>query len=231
MFTKPKNRYQAFIIHILISALIFIILAAIITYFWYPGFLFQTDGGWDGIRLIAGIDFVIGPTLTLIIYKAGKRYLELDLFVIGLIQFCCLCFGTWTVYQERPIAVIYSNGEFLVKSQAALELYDINVDQVFKLDTKVPAWIYIDLPENEYEKRKILISQLHKGPIYTHTELYTSYKDNLNKVFNGALKPGILETKINTISGINGKVYPFSARYGAGYIEIDGVTGEFIKIH
>jgi hypothetical protein len=43
-----------------------------ITYLWYPEFLFKTDGGWNGIRLIAGIDFIIGPTLTLIVYKAGK---------------------------------------------------------------------------------------------------------------------------------------------------------------
>tara|TARA_R110000782_G_scaffold196430_6_gene285779 strand:+ start:2425 stop:3120 length:696 start_codon:yes stop_codon:yes gene_type:complete len=231
MFITPKNRYHAFVIHILISALIFMILATVITYFWYPGFLFATDGGWDGIRLIAGIDFIIGPTLTLIIYKVGKRHLKLDLFVIGLIQFSCLYFGVWTVYQERPIAVIYANGVFLAKSQAALEMYNIKPAQIYELDTKVPAWIYINLPENEDEKSKVLISQLHKGPLYTHTELYAPYKENLDKVFNGAIDPDKLGAEIEPVNEDNRKLYPYSARYGTGYIEIDGTTGEFLKIH
>ncbi|HIM07378.1 MAG TPA: hypothetical protein EYG49_02405 [Gammaproteobacteria bacterium] len=93
MFIIPENRFQAFAIHIFISALIFIVLAIMITYLWYPRFLFKTDGGWNGIRLIAGIDFIIGPTLTLIVYKVGKKGLKLDLVLIGLIQSFCLGFG------------------------------------------------------------------------------------------------------------------------------------------
>ncbi len=69
METRIHNRYQAFGLHLGISFLIFMILASIIIFFWYPGFLFSTDGGWQGIRLIAGVDLVIGPFLTLMIYK------------------------------------------------------------------------------------------------------------------------------------------------------------------
>ena len=229
MFIKAKNRYQAFAIHILISLIIFIVLSLIITYLWYPGFLFSTDGGWDGIRLIAGIDFIIGPTLTLIIYNAQKAKLKQDLFIIGLIQLSCLTFGTWTVYQERPVAVIYSEGTFYAKSQAALEIHNIDLNKVFALDTAVPAWIYVDIPENE--RSKLVISQLQKGPLYTFTELYSPYKDNLNKVLKGAVDPDSLPEGIDKNMSENGQIFPYSARYGDGYIEIDQNTGEFIRIH
>ena len=59
MFFKPKNRFQAFAFHIFISAIIFIVLSALIIYLWYPDFLFKTDGGWAGIQIIAGVDFVL----------------------------------------------------------------------------------------------------------------------------------------------------------------------------
>ena len=45
MLLKVANRWQAFGIHILISLLIFIVLAAVIYFWWYPGFLFRYDGG------------------------------------------------------------------------------------------------------------------------------------------------------------------------------------------
>jgi CRISPR/Cas system CSM-associated protein Csm2 small subunit len=231
MFIKPKNRFHAFGIHIFISALIFIVLAIIITYLWYPGFLFKTDGGWNGIRLIAGIDFIIGPTLTLIIYKIGKKGLKFDLIIIGFIQLSCLGFGTWTVYQQRPIAVMYSNGEFLAKSQALLDLFNIDRNKIYALDTKVPAWIYIELPEDKDEKSKTLASQLYKGPIYTHIQRYASYKENLQRVFKEAIDPSTLDDNIRKKITPNGKVYPYSARYGYGYIEIDKNTGDFINVY
>ena len=202
-----------------------------ITYLWYPGFLFKTDGGWDGIRLIAGIHFIIGPTLTLIVYKVGKKGLKLDLVLIGLIQFFCLGFGLWTVYQERPIAIIYSNGEFLAKSQVLLDLYNIDSNKIFSLDTKVPAWIYIDLPENKKEKSKIIQSQLYRGPIYTYTELYSSYKENLDKILEEAIDSSEIDPDIIQSMTENGKIYPYTARYGSGYIEIDKNTGNFINVY
>lgn len=80
-----QNRYQAFAIHLGLSFLIFIVLASLIVFYWYPGFLFATDGGWQGIRLIAGVDLVIGPCLTLLLYKRGKPGLKFDMMCVDLI--------------------------------------------------------------------------------------------------------------------------------------------------
>jgi hypothetical protein len=231
MFINANNRYQAFAIHILISLVIFIILAYFITHVWYPDFLFSTDGGWNGIRLIAGIDFFIGPTLTLIIYKKGKPGLKMDLILIGLIQLSCLAYGTWTVYQQRSIAVVYANGEFLAKSIIAFENYNVDMEKVYAVDDEVPVWIYIDLPVDEEERSKVLIAQLHNPPFYIQTQRYASYKENLDIILNEALDPETLDDEIKNNISANGKIYPYLARYGEGYIEIDKNTGEYIKLH
>lgn len=231
MFMKAKNRYQAFAIHLFISLIIFILLSIIITYLWYPGFLFNTDGGWDGIRLIASIDFIIGPVLTLLLFKIGKPGLKLDLCIIGLIQLFCLAFGTWTVYQERPVAVIYSNGTFVAKSQVALELYNIDVKKIYELDTKKPTWVYVDIPKDEEQQSKLIISQLIRGPFYTFSERYLPYKDNVKKIIDDSIEISELNDDIKNNLSKNGMIFPYSARYGDGHIEIDKSTGEFIKIH
>ena len=51
------TRYSAFAIHLGISFLIFLVLAYMIVFVWYPGILFDTDGGWRGMQIIIGVDF------------------------------------------------------------------------------------------------------------------------------------------------------------------------------
>jgi len=57
----PQNRWQAFLIHLGISTVIFLILLYFIVFHWYPHPFFAKGGGWQGVRLITGVDLVLGP--------------------------------------------------------------------------------------------------------------------------------------------------------------------------
>ena len=231
MFSQPKNRFQAFGIHLLISAIIFIVLAAIIIFCWYPGFLFRSDGGWQGIRLIAGVDFIIGPTLTLIVYKLGKPSLKFDLSVIALIQIACLAVGTWLVYQERPLAIVYANGSFYTMSENSFRFHDHDSKQALKHDTKIPAWIFVRLPEDKQARSRILIRQLSDGPIHARIDLYEPYRLNLETVLSESIERDLIEEEIQNDLSDKTKVYNFIARYSNSYIEIDGETGKYVALH
>lgn len=231
MLIIAHNRFQAFAIHLCISAIIFIVLALIIVIVWYPGFLFKTDGGWAGIRLIASVDFFIGPTLTLIVYKVGKRGLKMDLILIAIIQLICLCAGTWIVYQEKPAAIIFMDGQFYAKSKEVMENYGVPVRELKKYDDRIPAWIYVDIPDDREKRSELLLSVLEKGPLYVRQELYRSMEDNMSRVIKQAIPREKLTQEIRNALSENGLVYQYNARYGYGYVEIDKNTGEYIKIH
>jgi hypothetical protein len=112
----PKNRWLAFASHFGVSLLIFVVLLLIIVCLWYPGALFAAAGGWQGIRIVIGVDLVLGPLLTLIVYDRTKsdRVLWRDLAVIALIQLSCLAAGVFIVHDERPVAVTYAYDKFYV---------------------------------------------------------------------------------------------------------------------
>ena len=116
MFLKKElteyNRYQAFAVHMAISLVIFFILLVCITQYWYPGILFDTGNGWKAIGMIVGIDLVLGPLLTFIVFNHNKSSLKLDLAVIALVQTAALTYGTWTIHQTRPIALAFINNNF-----------------------------------------------------------------------------------------------------------------------
>jgi hypothetical protein len=107
------NRYQAFAVHMAISLVIFFILLVCITKYWYPGILFDTGNGWKAIGIIIGIDLILGPLLTLIVFNHNKSSLKFDLAAIALVQAAALIYGTWTIHQARPIAIAFINTSFM----------------------------------------------------------------------------------------------------------------------
>jgi hypothetical protein len=107
------NRYQAFAVHMAISLVIFFILLICITQYWYPGILFDTGNGWKAIGIIVGIDLILGPLLTLIIFSHNKKSLKFDLLIIALIQTAALIYGAWTIHQTRPVALAFVNTSFM----------------------------------------------------------------------------------------------------------------------
>src|ERR1700741_1219082 len=106
------SRYKVFLVHLGISLPIFGLLAYLVVKVWYPDFFFYTDGGWQGLRLLLGVDLVLGPLLTLIVYRAGKPGLRFDLSMIGLVRATCLLIGVWIVRDQRPLAIVYVDGAF-----------------------------------------------------------------------------------------------------------------------
>lgn len=116
----PKNRWWACAAHFAFSLLIFFGLLGVIVYLWYPGALFAAAGGWQGIRIVAGVDLVLGPLLTLIVYNLAKPrwLLYRDLAIVGAIQFSCLVAGVAIVYMERPVAVVYCLDRFYTMKQS-----------------------------------------------------------------------------------------------------------------
>lgn len=106
------NRYQAFAYHMCISLILFAIILLCITQFWYPGILFDTEDGWKAVGLIIGIDLILGPLLTLIVFNPKKASLRTDLSIIASIQILALVYGAWIIHSSRPLALAYINNSF-----------------------------------------------------------------------------------------------------------------------
>ena len=168
------NRFGAFAIHLGISLLIFIVLGYLIVFHWYPDFFFTTDGGWQGIRIIALVDLVLGPLLTLCVFKQGKPGLRTDLTLIGVFQLCCLSAGTYVVYSERPIAIVYTDGYFHSMSRGSYLDKDTQPPDLEQIPGPAPKWVAVDLPSDPHEQGEIRMSAWQAGkPLTLLVDRYT----------------------------------------------------------
>jgi len=115
----PLTRAQAFCLHLTLSLLVFSTLVFAMLMLWFPGKLFVLGGGWEGLKLVAMVDLVLGPALTLLLYRPGKPGVRLDMSLIAALQIAALGYGSFTTWQQRPVAVVFAEGEFNTLSAAA----------------------------------------------------------------------------------------------------------------
>jgi hypothetical protein len=81
--SNPVSRYKAAAIHLGLSALVAVVLVALMLTLWYPSPYFAAMGGGKLLFLIVSIDIVVGPIITLIIFNPKKKSLKMDLFVVA----------------------------------------------------------------------------------------------------------------------------------------------------
>lgn len=175
---KDISRKQAFFSHLGLSLVIFAIVLYFIVFHWYPQPFFSTDGGWQGVRLIAAVDIVLGPLLTLIIFNPKKPELKTDVSIIALIQFVALFSGLYVVHNERPVAKIFQDGVFHIVTGYDMAERGITLDDLEKYRVSGSIAIYLDLPDDHSEFEKIQHQAVQKKEaLFLRTSLYKKIDD------------------------------------------------------
>jgi hypothetical protein len=113
--------------HLAVSALIAAAVALVTLGVWYPGAIGQMAGGRKLFFLILGVDVVMGPLLTLVVFDKRKPRRELirDLAVIASLQLAALAYGLHTLYIARPVALVHEPGRFRVLTAQEVQVADL----------------------------------------------------------------------------------------------------------
>jgi hypothetical protein len=129
------TRYRASGTHFFLSCLIGLGLLLLCWFMWYPTPMLSAIGGYEIFFLIVGIDVVLGPALTLVVFNPKKKWLVADLAVIAILQMSALVYGVGTLLEARP-AYIAALGKSFVLVQAS-EITDSNLA---KGKATLPLW-------------------------------------------------------------------------------------------
>lgn len=107
-----KEKTKAFLIHLIISMIVALVSMAVVYLVWNPYPLYKATGITKIFLLMLGIDLTLGPLLTFIVFKKGKKTLRFDLAVIGILQLSALIYGLYHVYEGRPVWIAYNVDRF-----------------------------------------------------------------------------------------------------------------------
>lgn len=160
-----KPRLQAFVLHLAISALIALAVIGLVFFIWYPAPLASATGVTRIFLLLLAIDVILGPSLTLLVYKPGKKTLVFDLAVIACLQLAALSYGLYTVAEGRPAWLVFSVDRF--------ELVRVNDIDERKLDEAPadyrqpswlgPQWVAASNPADSDERNDLILESVFGG--------------------------------------------------------------------
>ena len=247
--TIKINRYSAFAIHLALSLLVFGSLIAVMYFYWFPGDLFFMDGGWQGIKLVAMVDLVLGPALTLLLFKPGKPSLVFDLSVVASIQVAALLYGFYTTSTQRIVALVYSDGYFATvthmenrEADAKLQAKNVEPVDLSEFGSKKPV-IAFTRPFNVESFGEYLASIANDFPGQRertdgylalpahHQELqeFQLDQEELERLYGFELVKNMLQESGRSLDD-NIELYPFRARYQKGIAVFDTDKARIVDI-
>ncbi len=165
-----RFRFIALGLHLLASCGVLTLILGALYLGWYrwPGW-YLTDVA-KVIRVMVGVDVVLGPLLTFIIASPTKprRELARDIGVIATVQLCALIYGSVSLWNGRPLYYAFSESVLQI-----VQAYDIDAKELALARQQnapliphwysLPTWIWAPLPQDSQQRAKIVNSAISGG--------------------------------------------------------------------
>jgi len=186
----PMTRWRAAGLHLLISACIAAGVLALMLAVWYGPALFEAMGGAGLALILIGVDVVMGPALTLVVFRSGKRGLKFDLAAIALFQLGALLYGCYIISLARPAFVVFVKDQFQVATVS--DLRPERLAQATFPEYRKPSWwgpqlVFGVWPQEHAEQQQLLMAGLGGEDLQHFPKYYAPYEQGRQQILARAL--------------------------------------------
>lgn len=181
-------RAKAASIHFGLSLAVVGTLAGLLAWLAFPGATLWAAGGATLILMIAGVDVVIGPLLTFIVFDPAKRELVRDLTVIAVIQVAALGYGLYASALGRPMFMTFVVDRFELLSAAEVDAEELRrAPQAFREHRGLgPRLAAARSPSDPAERDRVLLAGLRGIDLKHLLRYYIDYQDARQQVLTRA---------------------------------------------
>jgi hypothetical protein len=163
-----RDKLNAAGAHLLICIAIAIGVLSLVYLGWYRHVLASTQGIGTILLILLSVDVVLGPALTLLVYKKGKKTLVFDLAVIGIVQCAFLVYGLMAVEKSRPAFLVFAVDRFEAVAVAEWDTKSLAALKKTPNPASESSWIGpivvgVIEPVNADERNEALASALGGG--------------------------------------------------------------------
>ncbi len=230
-------RLKAFGAHLLLSATIIGLFMLLVFSVWYPAPFDAIYEVWDVLRLVVGVDLIIGPLLTLVIFNIAKprRELARDVSIIILLQLSALGWGGWSTYQGRPVYVVYAAGQFQPVHREDYRAEGMD-EALLSSPFTPPQLVYLRPPLDQAEAERLVLDYMNDRDLEMlfHGDRYQPLQRHMARMRDSALKPTELlgrESVARFLEGRDGQAiifHRFSHAYIGGLLALSSESGEVL---
>ncbi len=186
-----KPALQALLVNVVFSAVLISVSLGLLIFWFFPYPFIAVDDISTAVIMIVAVNLCIGPLLTFILYKPGKKGLLLDLSTVVVLQLAALIYGLYAVYDSRPAYLVFYGDSFYLTDHKQVDENALVDDTL-----KVGAWgrpklVAALLPGDTQERMLIALESMASGKPLTTDASYFTLPNKLEKSqwFTLALKP------------------------------------------
>lgn len=237
------GRIRASLLHLAISFVVIASIVLLVLWLWYPQALLRMSGTGRIIGILASVDIVAGPLLTLIVYKAGKPSLRFDLTVIGLLQAGLLGYGLWTLAQGRPVYMVGAVDRIELVRAADIAPADLaEAGPAYReLSWTGPRWVGIQVEDTPEARARALEDSLSGRDLPLRPRYYVPFvqvadalmarSGSLNELLPRLAAPDRerIERAVQRVDPAPARYLPVNAPFGAA-LALVGDTGEVVGL-
>ena len=185
------------------------------------------------------VDLIVGPGVTLIIFKYGKPGLKFDLTMIAAVQLIALTYGISVIHEGRPSYLVYTVDRFEVVSAAEIDTSKIGYEELRRPSKSGLALAVARIPEDPKLRNKLIFDTVFQGlpdidrqpehyyPYEGISESMTEFARDIRKLVEAPENdPREIDKFLHKHGGKIGDYafYPLVGRYGKMLLAVDRVT-------
>jgi hypothetical protein len=194
-----SQKFKAAGIHLGFCLAIAAIVLFLVYYFWYEGVLSAIQNVGHLLLIVLAVDVVLGPFLTFIVYKVGKKSLKFDLAVIAIVQLAFLGYGLSAVYNGRPAFIVFVLDRFETVATVDWPMEERGLASKYaETNLLKPRVVAVRMPTDPDERNKLVLASAGGGADLPQLpKYYVPYENSLEQVIQRAQSIEQLK-KLNT---------------------------------
>ena len=186
---RSLSRYRAASYHLAISAGVGALVLLLMLALWYPPPLFTAMGGQELMLLIVGVDVVMGPLITLIIFNPKKKELPFDLSIVATLQLAALGYGMYAMHTARPVFTVFAADRFFIVAATEIDPADLargRSEEFRRLSQTGPRLVATQAPESQEERNDIAFGALGGMGIQNLPKYFVPYAQKQEEVLRSS---------------------------------------------
>ncbi len=161
----------------------------VIRFLWFPGGYFLISGVGKLFLVLAAVNLVVGPGLSTLVYKPGKRGLKSDLIIIACIEIVILGWAMYEIQERQPDFVVFAVDRFELVTAPEVDLETLNNRQLAARPWITPRLIYAELPTDVDVMNRLIDETVILGmqDIDRRPEFWKAYAQGMSFIKEAAI--------------------------------------------
>ncbi len=184
------TRAQLFPLRFAATASVLVLAFVMIRLLWFPAGYFQISGMTKLVLILVIVNLIIGPGLSTLVYKPGKKGMTFDLIVLACIEIGILAWAMHAMLERRPAFAVFAVDRFKAVAMSEVDLSQLLNRQLANRPGHTPRLIYAELP-TDVDAMNLLIDEtvfLGMPDIDRRPKFWTHYAEGI-PVLKTAAKP------------------------------------------